>query len=276
MSSPALPFCDLKTLAAAIPDGARLAVPEDADGVSMAATRALVARGARDLHLVCVPVGRLQADVLIGAGCVATIETSAVSLNEHGPAPRFVAAVRAGGVGILDATCPAIYAALQASQKGLPFMPLRGLLGSDVLARRTDWKVIDNPFAPGDAVVALRPIRPDVALFHAPYADRRGNVFVGRARDCLLMAQAARSACATVEHIVERDLMRDPERSAGVIPAAYVTHVAVAERGTAPLALQGCYGADDAALARYAQAARTEEGFREWLAAWLAPEALSV
>jgi glutaconate CoA-transferase subunit A len=272
----ASPFCDLEALAAAIPDGATLAVPEDADGVAMAATRALIRRGARELHLVCVPVGRLQADVLIGAGCVATIETSAVSLNEHGPAPRFVAAVRTGSVRILDATCPAIYAALQAAQKGLPFMPLRGLLGSDVLARRADWKVIDNPFAPGDAIVALAPIRPDVALFHAPCADRLGNVFVGRARDCLLMAQAARRTFVTVEHVVERDLLADRERSAGVIPAAYVDRIAVAAHGARPLALDTCYDTDHAALARYAAAAGTEAGFAAWLEAWLAPEALPV
>lgn len=268
------PFCDLETLAAAIPDGAKLAVPEDADGVAMAATRALVRRGARGLHLVCVPVSRLQADVLIGAGCIDTIETSAVSLNEYGPAPRFVAAVRAGAVRILDATCPAIYAGLQAAQKGLPFMPLRGLLGSDVAARRGDWKVIDNPFAPGDPVLALPPIRPDVGLFHAPYADRQGNVFVGRARDGLLIAHAARSTLVTVEHIVERDLLRDAERAGGVIPSAYVSRIALTEHGAWPLGLAGSYGADHDALERYAAAAQSEEGFREWLAAWLAPEAL--
>lgn len=263
------PFCDLETLAAAVPHGARLAVPEDADGVAMAATRALVRRGALGLHLVCVPVSRLQADVLIGAGCLETIETSAVSLNEYGAAPRFVAAVREGGVRVLDATCPAIYAALQAGQKGLPFIPLRGLIGSDVLAQRADWKVIDNPFAPGDPVVLLPPIQPDVALFHAPYADREGNVFVGRCRDLTLLAQASRRTLVTVERVVERDLLADPERSSGVLPAVYVTHIAVAEQGAWPLALPGGYDMDHAALARYAAAAKTREGFRAWLDEWL-------
>ena len=50
-----------------------------------------------------------------------------------------------GTIRIKDATCPAIHAALQASEKGIPFMPLRGIVGSDLVKYRPDWKVIDNP-----------------------------------------------------------------------------------------------------------------------------------
>ena len=202
----ALPFCDLDSLAAAIPDGAMLAVPADTYGVAMAATRALVRRAPQRLQLVCVPTSGIQADVLIGAGGVAQIDTSAVSLGELGTAPRFAAGVRDGSLRVLDATCPAIHAGLQASQKGLPFMPVRGILGSDLLAQRRDWKVIDNPFAPGDRIVAVRAIKPDVAFFHALCADRRGNVLVARSRDLLTMAQASRAAFVTVEELVDGDL----------------------------------------------------------------------
>lgn len=263
-------ICDLATLAAAIPDGAQLAIPNDPYGVSMAATRELVRRRARDLHIVCIPTSGIQADVLIGAGCVASIETSAVSVGEYGTAPRFAAAARDGSVKILDATCPAIHARVQAGMKGLPFIPLRGLLGTDILAQRPDWKVIDNPFAPGDPVVVLPAIRPDVALFHAPRADRFGNVFIGRARDLVNVAQASHASLVTVEEVVDDDLLEDPERSAGVIPALYVARIAVAPRGAWPLGLPGRYAADGPALGRYAQAARTREGFGAWLASWLA------
>jgi glutaconate CoA-transferase subunit A len=262
-------ICELDTLVAAIADGAKLAIPNDPNGVSMAATRALVRRCARGLHLVCVPTSGIQADVLIGAGCVAAIETSAVSIGEYGTAPRFAAAARDGSVRILDATCPAIHAALQAAMKGLPFMPLRGLLGSDILANRPEWKVIDNPFAPGDPVVALPALRPDCALFHAPCADRAGNVFIGRARDLVTMSQAARAAYVTVEEIVDANLLDDPDRAGAVVPAIYVEAIAIAPHGARPLGLPGRYGADGAALGRYAQAARTPEGFRDWLTQWL-------
>jgi len=256
-------------LAARIPDGAKVAIPQDAVGVPMALTQALVRRGVRDLHLVCVPISGLQADVLIGAGCVSTIETSAVSLGEYGTGPRFAAALKAGSLKVLDATCPAIHAALQAGQKGLPFMPLRGMLGTDLLAQRLDWQVIDNPFQPGDAIVVLPAIRPDIAMFHAPLADRHGNVFIGRQRDLLVMAQASLETLVTVESVTDEDLMADPARSPGVIPAIYITGMAVEARGAQPLKFLEAYPADEVALASYARMARTNEGFDSWLGDWL-------
>ncbi|MBI1397824.1 MAG: CoA synthetase [Betaproteobacteria bacterium] len=257
-------------IAARIPDGARVAIPQDAVGVSMAVTRALVARGARDLRLVCVPISGLQADVLIGAGCVSEVETSAVTLGEFGTGPRFAAALRRGTIRVLDATCPAIHAALQAGQKGLPFMPLRGLVGTDVAAQRADWKIIDNPFGRDDPIVLLPAIVPDVALFHAPLADRQGNIFIGRQRDLLTMAQAARECFATVEAITDDDLMADPARAAGVVPGIYVSGLAAAPRGASPLRFLDSYALDEDAVSGYARAARTDEGFRSWLEAWLA------
>jgi glutaconate CoA-transferase subunit A len=259
----------IETLAAEIPDGALLAIPKDSSGAAMAATREIVRRGVRGLHLVCVPVGGLQADILIGAGAVATIETSAVTLGEFGTAPRFNAAAREGSIRIQDATCPAIYAALQGGEKGLPFMPLRGLIGSDLLRHRTDWKVIDNPFASGDPIVALPAIRPDIALFHAPLGDRHGNVYVGNRRELILMAHAAKQTLVTVEEFVDGNLMDDPLRSVGVLPALYVTRIAAARHGAWPLALCGHYPDDEAMLARYAGAAITTSGFRDFLDGWL-------
>src|SRR6202030_2120842 len=131
---------------APVGDGIMLAVRREVAGVPMEATRALIRRGVKRLHLVALPTSSLQADLLIGAGAVETLETSAVSLGEFGPAPRFTAAMKAGELRMKDATCPALHAAFQAAEKGVPFMPLRGLIGSDLLAHRRDWKVIDNPF----------------------------------------------------------------------------------------------------------------------------------
>ena len=261
---------DPAALVDGIPDGAVLALPQDAVGVSMVATRALVRRGVRDLHIVCVPIGGMQTDLLIGAGCVATVETSAVTLGEFGTGPRFAAALAANRIRVLDATCPAIHAALQAGQKGLPFMPLRGLLGTDLLRHRSDWKVIDNPFEPADAIVALPAIRPDFTLLHAPLADRNGNVWIGRQRDLLTLAQASRATLVTVEQISGADLMADPKMAPGVIPALYVTAIAEAPGGARPLRFLDAYPMDEAAVGAYAAAARTDAGFARWLDGWLA------
>jgi glutaconate CoA-transferase, subunit A len=250
---------------APITDGCMLAVPRESSGVPMAATRALIRRGVRNLHLIALPTSTLQADLLIGAGCIETLETSAVSLGEFGPAPRFTAAILAGAIRMMDATCPALHAQFQASEKGVPFMPLRGLIGSDVLAHRPDWKVVDNPFGNADPIVLLPALKPDVALFHAPMADRNGNVFIGTQRELLTMAHAARMTVVTVEKIHDGDLLRDPMLAAGALPGFYVEMIAVEPRGAWPLPLPGHYGIDGAHMSEYARLAASPEGFADYL-----------
>jgi glutaconate CoA-transferase, subunit A len=250
---------------ALIVDGCMLVVPREVSGVPMAATRALIRRGVKRLHLVALPTSSLQADLLIGAGAVGTLETSAVSLGEFGPAPRFTAAVTGNTIIMKDATCPALHAALQASEKGVPFMPLRGLIGSDVLKYRDDWKVVDSPFGNNDPIVLLPALRPEVALFHAPMADRFGNVWIGRQRELATMAHAAEKTVVTVEKLHDGDLLADPTLAAGVLPGFYVEHVTVAERGAWPLPLPDHYAADGEHLALYAKMAATPEGFAEYL-----------
>lgn len=250
---------------APIGDGCMLAVPREVSGVPMEATRALIKRGVKRLHLVALPTSSLQADLLIGAGCVDTLETSAVSLGEFGPAPRFTAAVTSGTIKMMDATCPALHAALQAAEKGVPFMPLRGLIGSDVLKHRNDWKVIDSPFANGDPIVLLPAIKPDVALIHAPMADHFGNVWIGRQRELATMAHAAVKTVATVEKIHDGNLLDDPTLAAGTLPGFYVERIALAERGAWPLGLPDFYAADADHLAEYARLAATADGFATYL-----------
>jgi glutaconate CoA-transferase subunit A len=248
-----------------ITDGCMLAVPRETSGVAMAATRALIRRGVRRLHLVALPTSTLQADLLIGAGAVETLETSAVSLGEFGPAPRFTAAILAGEIRMLDATCPALHAQFQAAEKGVPFMPLRGLIGSDILAHRPEWKVIDNPFGNDDPIVLLPALKPDVALFHAPMADRDGNIFIGTQRELVAMAHAAHKTIVTVEKIHDADLLSDPMLAAGTLPGFYVEAVAVEPRGAWPLPLPDHYAIDTAHLAEYARLAATPEGFADYL-----------
>jgi glutaconate CoA-transferase subunit A len=249
----------------AITDGCLLVVPREVSGVPMAATRALICRHVKRLHLVALPTSSLQADLMIGAGCVETLETSAVSLGEFGPAPRFTAAVTAGAITMKDATCPALHAAFQAAEKGVPFMPLRGLIGSDVLAHWPDWKVIDNPFADDDPIVLLPSIKPDVALFHAPLADRAGNVWIGRDRELATMAHAAAKTVVTVERLHDGNLFDDPRLAAGALGGFYVETLAVVPEGAWPLALADHYSADAAHLAEYARLAATAEGFAAYL-----------
>ena len=250
---------------APIADGCVLAVPRESSGVPMAATRALIRRGVKRLHLIALPTSTLQADLLIGAGCVETLETSAVSLGEFGLAPRFTAAILGNTIRMRDATCPALHAAFQATEKGVPFMPLRGLIGSDVLKYRPDWKVIDNPFDTDDPIVLLPAIQPEIAIFHAPMADRFGNVWIGRQRELTTMAHASKKTIVTVEKIHDGNLMDDPTMAAGLLPGFYVDTIAVAPKGAWPLPLPDHYGWDAEHLAEYARLAATEKGFAQYL-----------
>ncbi len=260
----------LEGLVAHVTSGQSLAIPVDGSGVAMAATAALLEAGIRDLELICVPISGLQADLLIGAGAVASLETSAVSLGEAGAAPRFTAGVKSGAFRLRDSTCPAIYAGLLAAQKGVPFMPIAGIIGSDLLEVRPDWRVIDSPVGEARKVVVVPAISPDVALFHAPEADRAGNVRIGRHRELAGLAYAAKRTLVTVERIVDRNLLETEDSAAGVLPSLYVDTIAVAARGAWPLGLWGEYPTDEAELARYAAMARSEEGFRAYLSGFLA------
>ncbi len=259
----------LATLAEAVTDGASLAIPADYSGVAMTATLALARRGVRRLHLVTAPTSGLQADLLIGAGCVASLETAGISLGQYGAARQFRAALAAGRLNLADSTCPAQHAAFQAAEKGIPFIPLRGILGTDLLAARPDWPVMQNPLSESeDPIVLIPAIRPDVALFHAALADTAGNVWIGVRRELVTLAHAARRTLVTVEALHPGNLLADPLMAAGTLPHLYVTHVAVAPGGSWPLGFAEDIEADAAALARYAEAGKTADGFAGLLKEW--------
>ena len=265
-----------QAIAARIPDGALLALPPDYSLPAMAVVRELILQKKRNLRLLGVPVLGLCADLLIGAGCVAEVETSAVSLGEAGLAPRFTEAAEKGEILVRDATCPAVHTALQATEKGVPFMPLRGVLGSDLVGGRADWRVAQNPFSRDEDPILLVPaIAPDVALFHARWADEAGNVWVGRRRELATIAHAARQTFVTYEELRPGDMLEDELLAPGVISAVYVSAVAQAKRGAWPLGVAGVYDIDDAELMRYAKAARTREGFARYVEGFVCTPAKS-
>lgn len=265
----AIPFVRVDELAARVRPGASVTVHKgDERDVPMALARALVRRGVRGLHLVTLPTAAYPAsgmmvDLLIGAGCVDSVETSGISLHELGAAPRFVQAVKSGRLKVIDATCPAVYAGLQAGAKAQPFAPLRGLIGSDLLRHRDDYRVIDNPYAPGDPIVVVPAINADFAIFHAAKADDEGNVWIGRDRDRLLAAHAANCVLVTIDAHVAGCFFDDEATAAGVIPAGRIDGIAVVPGGGVPLRADG--QVDLAAVRRYQHAALDDDAFAAYL-----------
>ena len=264
-------FEDIDALVARIADGFTVTLPSafsgDISGVSMAATRALIRRGARDLRLVCVPGGSLQADMLIGAGCVASVETGSMLLYEYGPASRFVEAQRAGTIVVRDSTCPAIHAALIAGEKGLPFLPVRGILGSDILQHRGgEWRIIDNPFGDNDPIVLIPALRPDATLLHVPLADREGNIWISQRAEFQTLARGAHMTLVTFDDFFEGNLLEDRQMGPGVVPALFVTALSHQPRGSWPLHGGADQPEDAAHMREYAERAKTAAGYQRYLA----------
>ena len=220
-------IADLAELAAEVPDGASVAIGRFSP---LALVRELIRLGRKDLHLIGVPVGELAVDMLIGAGAVRSIETSGVDLGEHGFAPRFTRAVEEGRLRVTDSSCPALLMALQAGASGVSFTPVPGLIGTDLLARRSDWKVVDDPFRSGYKTVLVPAIVPEFALVHAHRADPRGNAVTSTRNDDRLLIQAARRVLMTVEEITP-DALESLQADEQVVPSAYIELIAEAPGG---------------------------------------------
>jgi glutaconate CoA-transferase subunit A len=126
---------------------------------------------------------------------------------------------------------------------------------------------VQNPFTDEADEVVLLPATPlDVAVFHVPFADARGNVFIGRRRELATLAHASAQVFVTVEKVVDTDLFDTEATAAGALPAFNLSAIAVAENGAWPVGLTDIYPPDGAELRRYARMARTEAGFAEYLA----------
>jgi glutaconate CoA-transferase subunit A len=165
---------------------------------------------------------------------------------------------------VKDGTCPAIHTGLQATEKGVPFMPIGGILGSDLVGARADWRVSVDPFSE-EKILLVKAISPDIALFHVRWVDDAGNAWVGRRKELATIAHAAKQTFVTFEEKKAGDMLEDELLAPGVISSVYVSAVAPAKRGAWPLGAPGMYDIDDAHLALYAKAAKTRDGFQRYL-----------
>ena len=115
--------------------------------------------------------------------------------------------MESGEILIKDSTCPALHAQLQATEKSVPFMPLRGVIGSDIQKYRNDWQVIENPMKSSgnknEPILLLPAVKLDVLIFHAPCVDKNGNIQIGRRRELATLAHASKKVFVTTEQILE-------------------------------------------------------------------------
>ena len=211
-------YSNCRDMVATITSGSSLALFKNA--ISYVIGAQLLNSETTDLHVITVPTGGLLIDLLIKHQKISHIETSGISLGEDGPAKNFTSVLEGKNLNdsdppkneikITDATCPAIYAGLQAAEKGIPFMPIRGLLGSDILRNREELKVISNPFKKDDLIVCIPAIIPDFTFFHVSLADSEGNVFVDSDSELKLLAHVSKKTLVSADRIIETNLLVDP------------------------------------------------------------------
>jgi glutaconate CoA-transferase subunit A len=201
-----------------IPDGASVAIGRPP---ALGLVRELIRQGRRDLDLVGVPTGDIAVELLVAAGCARSLHTSGVDLGELGQAPAFARAVEEGRLRIIDSTCPAMLMALQAGASGIPWTPVPGLVGSDLLARRPDIAVVDDPLGPGRRVVLVPALAPRFVVVHARRADPAGNAVIETTFDDRLLIQASGTVIMSVDEVAPgaTDTLAGGEQ---LIPAAYI------------------------------------------------------
>jgi len=234
--------------------------------VPFAAGYEIVRQKRRDLTLVS-PISDMLFDVLIGSGCARAVVAAWVGNVSAGSGYNFRRAVEEGvphPLEVTDHSNLTIGLALQAAAVGVPYLPTRSTLGTDLLARNPHLKEIVCPFTE-QKLVAVEALAPDVAILPVQQADSEGNAHVrGNLGVIREAARAARKVIVMAEEIVPEEAIRaDPNRT--LIPGFLVTAVVHQPGGCRPSPCEGYYGRDHEVFHEYHEISRTREGFLRWL-----------
>jgi glutaconate CoA-transferase subunit A len=220
----------------------------------MALVRELIRQGRRGLHLVG-SAHSIDVDLLVAAGAVRRCEESYVGFEQDlGLAPAYRRAAEDGTIEVAESCCATVLAQLRAAEMGLPFLPVRGVRGSDIAALHPEYAEITCPFT-GETLVAVPALRPDAALLHAPAGDRYGNLHLDQ--PYVLderFASASRMVLATVDELVSTEQVT---ASGVTIPGHLVAAVAEVPFGAHPSSCYPRYAYDRGHLREYVAAAQS-------------------
>jgi glutaconate CoA-transferase, subunit A len=247
-----------------IPSGSRLALGGNTlHRAPIAAVHELVRQRKRNLEIVKT-AGAYDIDLLAGAGCASSVTVGFVGFeNLFGMAPSYRRAVERGDLTVNEHACYSVIAGLRATIQGVPFMPIAGMTGSDILAAR-DFRTVADPYS-GAEVVAIPALIPDVAIIHVQEADAHGNARIkGTLFEDVLMAKAAKRVIITAERVVDGDEFVDSPDSV-TIPAFMVDLVVEAPHGAWPCSCAGHYDLDLDYLTEYVAASANEATFHRFV-----------
>ena len=237
--------------------------------IPFAASYEIIRQEKKNLTLIG-PISDMQFDQLIGAGCVQKIVASWVGNVAAGLGHNYRRAAESGipnAIEIEEHSNFTIGLGLQAAAIGLPFMPSKTVKGSD-FRKGAQFSLVRCPFT-NEELLAVRAIRPDVAILHVQRADSEGNAHVwgnfGVMREAAL---AAKKVILTCEEIVDHAvILSDPNRN--VIPGFIVSSVVSERWGSHPSPTQGYARRDDDFYFEYHKATRSRAGFLEWIERWV-------
>jgi acyl CoA:acetate/3-ketoacid CoA transferase alpha subunit len=252
-----------------IPDGAKVALGGWViTRGSMAYVHEMIRQKKKAL-VASVSMGGLDADLLVGAGCVTKLIYPGGSLEPaFGFLNRINDAIVNGEIEAEEYTGTAMCFRYLAGALGIPYMPIKSLLGSDVLVSLTsksaDVKVAECPFT-NEKLVLLRALNPDYAVVHVQRVDTEGNAWIyGPLWDTKEMAMASKKVIVTAEEVVDPSLTRtDPTRT--IIPGHHVDVIVHVPYGAHPTALYKYYDHDAEHIALYAKASGQKETFERYL-----------
>jgi glutaconate CoA-transferase subunit A len=273
-----------------VPNGSSVAIGLQMEQmIPFAAGHEIIRQRKRDLTLIG-PISDILFDQLIGAGCVSSVIAAWVGNVMMGSAYNFRRAVEQGKMKVHNLTNFTVALALQAGAMGVPFLPTRTALGSDVAREKGFFAKIDSPFAAASrelsggtdgqpryrtldhassSMWAVRAIRPDVAIVNVQRADREGNAHCwGNFGVMLEGVRAAKGVIVVAEEIVDPEVIAsDPNRT--VIPGFLVNAVVECRFGAHPSPVQGYYKRDDAFFRQYHEQTKTEADTNAWLKRWI-------
>jgi len=260
--------------AAMVEDGATIALGGlSMNGAPMALVRELVRRGVRDLTVVAIVAG-MPIDWLVAGGCVSRVITGLVSFEGLGLAPHFRSAVQRGEVVVEEYSEHTLICRLQAASHGLPFVPTKAGLGTDMIGLHPETTRHEQDPATGEHYVACTPLPVDVALVHAHAADTEGNVRVDPKLIWMdnEIVNAARRTVVSVEEIVPHQAFVDePHRT--TYPRFMVDAVVDAPYGAYPTSSFPRYTYHAPFYSDYVQAARDPQSWEHfWKTRVLEPD----
>ncbi|MFI6601565.1 CoA transferase subunit A [Nonomuraea sp. NPDC050536] len=210
----------------------------------------------------------LPLDMLVATGLVVRTEQGTGNLERYGTLFAWRRAVERGQVSVGDHSHLAMASRFAAGALGLPYLPTRSLLGTDLLDGLVSEGVAVesvDPFS-GKPLVLLKAMTPDVALIHANRADVAGNVIIdGVTSHEVDMVRAARVTIVTAEEVLPAGAFADrPEQV--TIPEAYVTAVVEQPYGAFPTSVYRAYDFAESEIKEYQALGRAGDGeVREWI-----------